>query len=155
MLGMLVGALIGRVLPAILAAALVMALVFTGLSIAQDRWQETLVETSRMNYAAASSNHDSGALVVNTGLELASGEVVTWSELNERGLEVSYVDEQGRLFASEQDMQDGNLLGYDVEFAIPGARYAGVVAAVGAASVGVGLLALGLTAVVVGRRRPV
>ena len=86
MLGMLVGALIGRVLPAILAAALVMALAFTGLSFAQDRWQETLCMTSRMNYMEASSNVDSGALVINTGLELASGEVVTWSELNERGL---------------------------------------------------------------------
>ena len=76
-----------------------------------------------MNYAEASSNVDSGALVVNTGLELADGEIVTWPELNERGLEVTYVDEQGRLFGSEQDMQEGNLLGYDVEFAIPGARY--------------------------------
>ena len=155
MLGMLVGALIGRVLPAILAAALVMALAFTGLSFAQDRWQDTLVETHRMNYVEASSNVDSGALVVNTGLELADGEIVTWPELNERGLEVTYVDEQGRLFGSEQDMQQGNLLGYDVEFAIPGARYPDVVAVVGAASIGVGLVALGLTAVVVSRRRPV
>ena len=70
MLGMLVGALLGRVLPAILAAALVMALAFTGLSFAQDRWQESLTETRRMNYADASSDLDSGALVITTGLEL-------------------------------------------------------------------------------------
>jgi hypothetical protein len=154
MLGMFVGALIGRVLPSILAAALVMALAFTGLSFAQDRWQETLVEIHRMNYVDPSASLDSGALVTNTGLELSGGEVVTWPELNERGLEVTYVDEQGRLFGSEQDMQDGNVLGYDVEFAIPGSRYAAVVGVVGAASVGVGLVALGLTAVVVSRRRP-
>ncbi len=52
-------------------------------------------------------------------------------------------------------MRDGNVLGYDIEFSIPGWRYVGVAAAAGAASVGVGLLALGLTAVVVARRRPV
>jgi ABC-type transport system involved in multi-copper enzyme maturation permease subunit len=155
MLGMLVGALIGRVLPAILAAGLVLALAFTGLSVAQDRWLESLAQTSRMNYNDANSTRDPGALVLNTGVELASGEILTWPELEGRGLEITYIDEQGWLYASEQDMQEGNVLGYDVEFAIPGPRYGDVLAVVGAASIGVGLVALGLTAVVVHQRRPV
>jgi hypothetical protein len=154
MLGMLVGALIGRVLPAILAAALVMALAFTGLSFAQDRWLEQQAETSRLDQSGL-AGFDYGALVLNTGLELTSGEVLTWQELQERGLDVQYIDEAGRLFASEQDMEDGNVLGYDVEFSIPGSRYPEVAAVVGAASIGLGLVALGLTAVVVSRRRPV
>lgn len=153
MLGMLVGTLIGRVLPAILASALVIAIAFTGLSIAQDRWQESLVQTR--DSSAGASVSDDGALVIGSGLRLPDGEVVTWAELGERGMDATYIDEQGRMYASEQDMRDGNVLGTEVTFSIPGSRYGEVVAVVGAGSLGLGLAALALTVIVVRRRRPV
>jgi hypothetical protein len=154
MLGVLVGAVIGRVLPAILAAGLVIGLAFTGLSVAQDRWLESQAETHRLDYTTGLAGYDYGALVLNTGLELASGEVLTWQELQARGLDVQYVDEQGGLYASEQDMRDGNVLGYDVEFSIPGPRYPEILAVVAAATIAMAVAAFGLTALVVAGRRP-
>lgn len=150
MLGMLVGAVIGRVLPAILAAALIMAVAFTGLSFAQDRWQEGVAQT-RTNINAT----DDGALTVGSGLRLTDGEIVSWEELGNRGVDAMYLDETGRMYASEQDMRDGNALGTEVVFAIPGSQYAQVAAVVGAGSLALGLVALALTGLVVRRRRPV
>jgi hypothetical protein len=74
--------------------------------------------------------------------------------MTDAGIEVTYVDEQGRLFASEADMRAGNVLGYDVQFVIPGERYTAVVAREAAIAGGLGLVALGATALVVRRRRP-
>ncbi len=156
MLGMLVGAFIGRVLPAVLAAALFMAIAFTGISLAQDRWLESEALVHRMTVSADGElpEYDIGAKYVNTGVETPSGEVLTWQEMTERGMEVTIVDERGRLFASEADMRAGNVLGYDVQFVIPGDRYPAVVAREGALAGALGLAALGATALVVARRRP-
>lgn len=153
MLGMLVGAVIGRVLPAILAAVLVMALAFTGLSFAQDRWQEGIAET--LPSVRTTGVMDDGALTIGSGLRLADGEIVSWEELGNRGVDAMYLDEAGRMYASEQDMRDGDALGTEVVFAIPGSQYAQVAAVVGAGSLALGLVALGLTTLVVRRRRPV
>lgn len=156
MLGMLVGAIIGRVLPAILAAVLVVAVAFTGISLIQDRWLESEALVQRMTASADGElpEYDIGAKYINTGVETPSGEVLTWQEMTDAGLEVTYVDEQGRLFASEADMLAGNVLGYDVQFVIPGERYPAVVAREGAIAAGLGLVALAFTALVVSRRRP-
>ncbi len=64
------------------------------------------------------------------------------------------IDEQGRNFASDEDMVAGRVLGYDVTLVIPGARYGAVTVREGIATVGIGLLALGGAAFVVRRRRP-
>jgi hypothetical protein len=154
MLGMLVGAVIGRVLPAILAAILAVAVVFTGLSIAQDRWMEGQAEIHRSAGFEAESVADPGALFVGMGLETVEGEVLTWSEQQARGIYAQYIDEQGRSFASEADMRAGRVLGYDVAFSIPGQRYGEVVLIVGGASAALALIALLATAFVVSRRRP-
>ncbi len=97
---------------------------------------------------------DPAAMVVTYGLETPTGEVLAWSEVQERGLAGEYIDELGRIFASEQDMRAGRVLGYDVQLVIPGSRYPALVAREAAVSGVLGLLALAGTAMVVRRRRP-
>lgn len=155
MLGMLVGAVVGRVLPSILVAILVTVAVLVGMTFAQDRWLEGQAAVHRSNVLQQGSGDDSGALYLAAGVQLPSGEVLRWEQLHERGIDAQYLDEQGRMFASEEDMRAGRSLGYDVTFLIPGSRYGEVVLVVGAASVALGLVALLGTAFVVSRRRPV
>ena len=118
------------------------ALAWARLSFRQQRWVQ-------------GPSADPGAIYVAAGLELANGEVLTYEELQARGMDPSYIDEQGRMFASEEDMRAGRMLGYDVTFVVPVRRYGEVVLVVGAASLALGLGALLVTALVVSRRRPV
>ena len=155
MLGILVGAVIGRVLPSILAAALVIALAFTGISLGMDRWLQAEALAMRISSVTGSIESDAGALVIAAGVETPDGTRFTWEQAHEQGFEAEMIDEQGRLFASAEDMAAGRVLGYDIVFAIPGARYANVVAQEAAVAGALGLVALGLTALVVRRRRPV
>lgn len=150
-IGLLVGALIGRVLPAILASALVIGLAFVALSLLQDRW----LESEAVIWDQATEVLAPGSMYLASGLRTTEGTVYTWSEANTRGLDASYIDEQGRMFASEADMTAGRALGTDIAFVIPGSRYPEVTAREGAVAGGVGLVALALSAAVVRRRRPV
>lgn len=152
MLGVLVGALIGRALPGILAAALVIGLVFFGISFGEDRWNEA--EATMQRSSPDSANFDMAALPVNYGLETADGEFITYAAMNERGMNPNYADEDGGWYASEEDLAAGRLLGYDARLTIPGERYPELVLRHSALAVGLGILALGLAAIVVVRRRP-
>lgn len=156
MLGVLVGALIGRVLPAVLAAALVIGLVFFGLSLAEDRWNRA--EASAQRFYDDSGDpvpFDMAALDVDSGLVTPDGEFITHSEAFERGMSPNYFDDSGRAYASEGDVAAGRVLGYDARLTIPGQRYPEIVLRHSALAAGLGIIALGLTAIVVARRRPV
>lgn len=150
-LGLLVGAVVGRVLPAILASALVIGLAFTGLSLLQDRW----LEREAVVWDQASQVLPAGSMYVASGIRTPDGVTYTWAEAHERGLDGSYIDENGAMFASEADMLAGRSLGTDIAFVIPGSRYPEVTLREGAVAGGVGLAALALAALVVRRRRPV
>ena len=153
MLGVLVGALIGRVLPAILAAALVIGLAFIGLTLAEDRWN--LIESTMQRFSPETANAaDMAALGVSYGMETADGEFITYSEAYERGMNPNFADEHGGWYASEEDLEAGRLLGYDARLTIPGERYPDIVLRHSALVVSLGILALGLAAFVVVRRRP-
>ena len=155
MIGVLVGALIGRVLPAVLAAALVIGLVFLGLTLAEDRWNQAEATMQRFNPEFGNGEaFDMAALGVSYGLETADGEFVTYSEAYERGMNPNFADERGGWYASEEDLEAGRLLGYDARLTIPGERYPDVVLRHSALAVVLGILALGLAAIVVIRRRP-
>lgn len=155
MLGVLVGALIGRVLPAVLAAALVIGLAFAGLSFAEDQWNRAEASVQRFNPEFVDGQpFDMGALPVSYGLETADGEFISYSEASDRGMNPNFADEDGGWYASEEDLEAGRLLGYDAQLVIPGQRYPELVVRDSALSVGLGIIALGLAAVVVVRRRP-
>jgi len=155
LIGVLVGALIGRVLPAILAAALVIGLAFLGLTLAEDRWNQAEATMQRLFDAPPDSqSFDMAALGVSYGMETADGEFVTYSEANERGMNPNFADERGGWYASEEDLEAGRLLGYDARLTIAGERYPDLVLRHSALAAALGILALGLAAIVVVRRRP-
>lgn len=157
MIGMLVGTVIGRVLPAVLASALVIGLSFTGVSLAMDRWNEGEAIPRRFMTADADpADFDRTALAVAYGIETPDGEFRTYEEIYAGGNGgFQMTDEQGRLFLSEEDFEAGRFAGYEVQLVIPGTRYAELTAREGLVVGVVGLVALGATALVVRRRRPV
>lgn len=156
MLGMLVGAFIGRVLPAILAASLVIALVFVGITFAMDRWNQGEAVAQRfMNGPNQPAAFDRGALAVSFGIELRSGELVTYDDLYQSGVTTQITDERGRAYESEADFEAGNYIGHEVQMVIPGERYPKLVAREAAVAGALGVVTLGGTALVVRRRRPV
>ncbi|HYI65665.1 MAG TPA: hypothetical protein VEW95_01935 [Candidatus Limnocylindrales bacterium] len=154
MLGVLVGALIGRVLPAILAAALVIGLVFMGLSLAEDRWNRAEATMQRFTVTPSGELSDMAALAVDYGMETADGEFITYGEASARGMNPNFADEDGGWYASEEDLEAGRLLGYDARLSIPGQRYPDLILRHSALAAALGILALGLTGIVVVRRRP-
>ena len=101
-----------------------------------------------------SANFDTAALSVDYGMETADGEFMTYSEMNERGVNPNYADDDGGWYASEEDLEAGSLLGYDARLTIPGERYPELVLRHSALAIGLGILALDVAAIVVVRRRP-
>ena len=155
MLGVLVGALIGRVLPAVLASALVIGLAFAGLSLAEDRWNQAEATMQRFSPEfGTSQSFDIGALPVSYGLETADGEFLSYEQAYARGINPNYADADGGWYASEEDLEAGRLLGYDAQLMIRGERYPEIVLRDSALAAGLGILALGMAAIVVVRRRP-
>jgi hypothetical protein len=154
LVGVLAGALAGRVLPALLLAAIGVALVFTAISLVQDRVLRIEAQVLRAYDGNSTTSADEGALLINYGLETPDGRVYTFGEAYDQGLVTAVIDEQGRNFASTADMLAGRVLGYDIALVIPGSQYTAVTAREGAASVGIGLVALFASAFVVRRRRP-
>ncbi len=151
-IGVLLGAVLGRVLPALLVAAFASVLIFTAISFGMDRWTETdAVVQAYGAYLAA------GRYLVQR-VELPSGELIDYGELQRRGLlgGLSYeVNQEGMLFETVADIgQPEKVIGWERELVVPGRLYPQIVlresAVVGGAAV---LLGLAATAVV-GRRRP-
>lgn len=156
MVGVLVGAIVGRVLPAILASVLVIGLVFTGLSFAHDQWNRGEARVQRFyDDSGTSIPFDMSGLDVGYGLQRPNGEFLSYGDAYASGILIeTYQDEQGRVYASMADMDAGRLVGHDARSSIPGERYPDLVLRDSGVAVLVGVVALGLTAVVVRRRRP-
>lgn len=157
MLGVLVGAVVGRVLPAVLASAVVIGLVFTGLSFGLDQWNrvEATVERRFLEAEAGRpSDVELTALGVAYGIELVDGEFLSYNEAFERGIEPNYRDIDGKVFESEADLEAGRFIGHDAFLVIPGQRYTELVVRDSVVAVLLGATALGLTGIVVRRRRP-
>lgn len=148
-IGVTLGALVGRTLPGLLAAAAASVLAFTAVSLGMDRWNETDA------VAQAYGIDRAGSLFIGQRTELATGELVTYEELQRRGLAYEAIDADGGLYASPTVVGDRNkLIGWDRELLVPGRLYPRVVLreslVVGGMAVVLGLAAAG----VVARRRP-
>lgn len=156
MVGMLVGAVIGRVLPAVLASALVIGLVFTGVSLATDRWNASeAITRTPMTSEGDPMAFDTSVLTVAYGIETRDGEFLTYEEFFRRGLDFQMNDEQGRVYTSQEDFEAGRFVGYETQLVIPGSRYGEITAREGLVVATLALAMLGGTALVVRRRRPV
>jgi hypothetical protein len=152
-IGVTLGAFIGRLLPAMLAAAFVSVLIFTAVSLGMDRWLEAdAVAQPALNGGLLDG---SGGRSIGNRIELASGELVTWSDLLRRGFINVQEDQDGRLYTSVEDLgHPERAVGLDRMLVVPGRLYPQFVLRESAVVGGLALL-LTLAAVgVVGRRRP-
>ena len=156
MIGVLVGAFIGRVLPAILASAAAIGLVFVGVSLVHDQWNRSEAVVQRFwDDGGTPVAFGFGALDVDYGLQRLDGEFVSYGEAYTSGLlNETYQDELGQVYASVADFEAGRVFGHDARLSIPGERYPELVLRDSGGAGLVGLLALGLTAVVVRTRAP-
>ncbi|MGH2455967.1 MAG: hypothetical protein ACRDHD_06900 [Candidatus Limnocylindria bacterium] len=155
-IGVTLGAVVGRQLPGVLGAAFASVLVFTAVSLGMDRWNQTdaMAHAYDMECCGVDSER-AGALFVGQRTELVTGELVTYEELQRRGLTYDAIDGDGGLYASLDDVgQRDKLIGWDRELLVPGSLYPRVVLRESAVLGALALL-LGLAATfVVGRRRP-
>jgi hypothetical protein len=150
---MLVGAVIGRVLPAILAASLATALVFTGISLAMDRWNQAEATVRTFMVDGRWVEFSLADLAVDYGLIAANGSFASYDELYARGIS-TFMSENGIAYASEADHAAGLPLGEEAQRFIHGSRYPEIVRREAGIVGGLALVTLGGTAVVVARRRP-
>lgn len=150
-IGLTVGMLVGRVLPGLLVAAFASVLVFAAVSLGMDRLNRTDA------ILQAGSVDPTGALFFGQRVELATGEVVTWEEMQRREPTViigAVSGEHGALFASELDLDDpSKVLGWDRALVVPGRFYPTVVLRESAVLGGAILLIGGLATWSLGRRR--
>ena len=109
-----------RVLPAVLASALVIGLSFTGVSFAMDRWNEGETIARRpMTAEGDPMVFDTSVLTVAYGIETRDGEFLTYEEFFGRGLDFQMNDEQGRMYTSQEDFEEGRFFGYETQLVIP------------------------------------
>jgi hypothetical protein len=147
-IGVLIGALLGHLLPALLVAIAASVLVFTAVSFGMDRWMESdaIIQPFGVDRA--------GGRLLGQRVELPSGEVIDYGEMQRRGLSFEAI-QNDRLYAKPEDIgQADKLIGYDRELLVPGRLYPQIVlresGLVGGSAVLVALAA----AAVVSRRRP-
>jgi hypothetical protein len=152
-IGVLVGAVVGRQLPGLLAAAFASVVVFTGVSLAMDRWNETLAVV--IDPYATTDGMVDGSLGLGGGVELPSGELVSYAWIES---DTQYSDETGAIYTRWDDTtgepDPASFVGWDRVRIIPGRQYPVVLARETAATLGLGVLVAGGAAVAVGRRRP-
>lgn len=152
-IGVLVGAVVGRQLPGLLAAAAASVLLFTGVSFAMDRWNETLAII--IDPYATTDAVVEGSLGVGGGIELPSGELVSYATITS---DEQYQDETGAIYTRwDEETNQGDpasFVGWDRVRIIPGRQYPVVAARDAAMSLGIGVLAIGGAVVAVRLRRP-
>jgi ABC-type transport system involved in multi-copper enzyme maturation permease subunit len=152
-IGALVGTLVGRQLPGLLAAGFASVLLFTGMSLAMDRWNETLAIITDP-YATPDGFVD-GSLGLGGAIELPSGELVPYAEIT---ADEQYQDETGAIY-TRWDEETGqadpdSFVGWDRVRIIPGQQYQVVLARDSGVTLGVGMVVIGGSLVAVVRRRP-
>lgn len=150
--GVLVGALLGRQLPALLVGVFVVGGLYAASWAGFPIWYHGEAEVRSMNEWLG------GPLWIESGIELTSGERLTWAEVYGGGggapIE-TYQAEDGTYYTSLADAEaERNPLGRDYILIIPGERYNEIVARETAVFTGVGLLLIGGAAAVTRRRRP-
>lgn len=153
-IGVLVGAVVGRQLPGLLAAAFASVLVFTGVSVAMDRWNEAEAQVvAGMNGGIGSDT--GGALLLGSRILLPTGELATWNDLFARGLFDISQDMDGRMYASWVDVgHPERAIGEERQLIIPGERYPAVLVRESGVALGIGAVLTLAAATVVRRRRP-
>jgi hypothetical protein len=149
--GVLVGALVGRQLPALLLGMFVVGGLYAASSAVLPLWYRGEAEVASMN------EYLGGPLWLESGIELTSGERMTWAELYGSGrapLE-TYQSEDGTYYASLADANaERDPLGREYILIVPGERYNDIVLRETAVVTAAGLILIGAAAVVTRRRRP-
>lgn len=149
--GVLVGALVGRQLPALLLSVFVVGSLYGASSVLLPQWYRGEAEVATID------EYLGGPLWIESGIELTSGERLTFAEVFEGRAELldTYQTEDGTHYASEADAEAGrNPLGRDYILIIPGERYNEIVAREAAVFTATGLILVGGAAEITRRRRP-
>lgn len=149
--GVLVGAVVGRQLPALLLGVFVVGGLYGASSVLLPQWYRGEAEVARID------EYLGGPLWIESGIELTSGERLTFAEVFEVRAELldTYQTEDGTHYASEADAQVGrNPLGRDYILIIPGERYNEIVTRETAVFTATGLILVGGAAEITRRRRP-
>lgn len=141
-IGILLGALLGRVLPAVIAAAAAAVLLFFVLGVLQERWVEPETVVATVNR----SGHESDAtMFVGGGYRDASGTLLTREEMEALSPEPLYTE-------AFNDWVAVNFETLTLE--VSGERYPEVELREGVALGAASVVTIGLTLVIVRRRRP-
>lgn len=156
-LAVLVGAVVGRMLPALLAAILLVAGVFIGFGFVDGAILKAEAQVVRIDPQTGTGIR--GDHLIDTGLQLTDGTVLTWEQVARQGIEAAYGEtgeesDDGCRYASEADMAAGRRVGCEVAWVVAGERYRAVVARRAAMLGGLGSIALIGAVAVVNRRRP-
>jgi len=151
--GVLVGALVGRQLPALLLGVFVVGGLYAASWAWFPVWYHGEAEVRRMGDWLGSP------LWIENGVELASGERLTWAEVysGEGGepWQETFVTEDGTYYASESDAEaERDPLAREYILIIPEERYGEIVTRETAVFTAAGLLLIGGAAAVTSRRRP-
>lgn len=150
--GVLVGALIGKQLPALLVGMIVVGALYAASLAGLPRWYETEAVVASMN------EYLGGPLWIDSGIELTSGERLSWAEVFGGGdtrFMDTYQAEDGAYYASQADLEARrNPIGRDYILIIPGERYNEIVVRETAVFTVAGLVLVGGAAAVTRRRRP-
>lgn len=149
--GVLVGALVGRQLPALLLGVFVVGGLYGTSAVVLPQWYRGEAELASID------EYLGGPLWIESGIELASGERLTFAEVFEGRPELldTYQTEDGTHYASQADAEAGrNPLGRDYILIVPGERYNEVVAREIAVFTAAGLVLVGGAAAITRRRRP-
>ena len=154
-IGVLAGAVVGRQLPGLLAGAFASVLVFAGVSLAMDRWNESLAVVVDPYAMRDGAGDGEGALGLGGGIELRSGDFVLYAEA---GFDVQYGDETGALYTGYDEEagrpDPATFVGWERSRIVPGRLYPAVMARESVMTLGVGMLAVGGSILAVRRRRP-
>jgi hypothetical protein len=149
-IGLTVGAMLGRQLPALLVAIFVSVLLFTGASLAMDRWME-----AEALPAPFGQELPAGSLMLSPQLQLPDGRIASWSELDPSGQRNIAIENDGTVYASiDENGVASDPIGRMVSLVVPGARYPTFVLRESAVLVVAALLVGSIAASVVLRRRP-
>jgi hypothetical protein len=151
--GVLVGAVVGRQLPALLLGVLIVGVLYVGSAYALLAWYHGEAELRRMGDWLGSP------LWIENGIELASGERLTWAEVysGEDAIQwqETFMTEDGTHYASQADAEaERNPLGRDYILIIPEERYGEIVARETVVFIAAGLVLIGGAAAVASHRRP-